>query len=690
MKETEHSGSAFLLNESTLPIIEKIAEGIPGGFFIYHADGNEEIIYVNKAMLRIFGCETEEEFKALTGNSFKGIVHPDDINEVENSISRQIEANSTNLDYVEYRIIQKDGTIRWIEDYGHFMHTEEYGDIFYVFIDDATDRLAKRLANLEEINQELRKAYAQGVQYQRAILHDAVMFFEIDLTRDEFISSGAQLLKKNIAGLFDFEDVPRFKKYSEYIKYWAKHTKEETRGQYWEFFDLDRLKACYEKGELEQVYDTWATDAYGSERLLRYTFLLGRSEVTGDIIALSVAKDITDTMEHRRLLETAWKQAEIANIARNTFLNNLSHDIKTPLNGILGYTDLMVRHIDDKDTLLEYIGKIRSFNEQLNAIWEQSLEITNIESGKVMLKEEKCDLRDILYEVEQRCQLKAAAKNITFLYDDKAIDHHLIIADRTHLREILWQILDNAVKYTQENGEVMFSALELNDSQNGYARYQFVVKDNGRGMHKEFLGKLFMPFEREKNSTQGGVFGIGLGLSVAKNLADLMGGSIDAESEPDKGSVFTVHLMFRLQNKEAATHRPFEEKVDLSGKRILLVEDNEINREMTEELLTDLGFVVDVAVDGADALRKVQLTKPYDIILMDIQMPIMDGYESAKAIRKLADPALANVPIIALSADMFSSSQEKALESGMNAHCSKPINIESLCDVIYTILNCCL
>ncbi len=682
----EQGNSEFMICEETLHVMEHIAEGIPGGFFIYHADGDEELIYINKAMLRIFGCDTEEELREHTRNSFKGIVHPDDLEEVERSIEKQIATNSTRLDYVEYRIIRKDGTVRWVEDYGHFMQTKAYGDIFYVFIEDATERLAKRLSNLEEINRELTRAYTQEEQYKRAILHDALMFFEIDITKDEFISSGAQLIEKRIAGAFDTKAVPHFKTYTEYVSYWESYIREDDKEQFREFFALDRLASVY-VSEPEQIFDAWITDAFGADRLLRYMFLLGKSELNGDVIALSVIKDITDTAEHRRVLEAAWKQAEIANIARKTFINNLSHDIKTPMNGIVGYADLMRRHMDDKEKLTEYIDRIQDFSRQLSTIWNKSIELTHMESGKVIVKEEKCDLGDVLKEVSQRCRLKAEAKNIKFCSDFSKAKRRYIMADKEHLREILWQLLDNAIKFTYDNGSVWFTASELSDSPEGSVRYKFSVKDTGKGMHKEFLDRLFEPFERENTSTQSGVFGVGLGLTITKNLVDLMEGSIKIESEPGKGSEFTVMLMFPLQYTEKPKNEEEEKQVLLEGKNLLVVEDNEINREITEEFLTDLGFKVDTATDGADAVKKVQSSDPYDIILMDIQMPVMDGYEAAKAIRGLSDEVRSKVPIIAVTADTYSASQEKSLEAGMNAHCPKPVNFTSLCDMISTLLS---
>lgn len=222
----EEKISSFSLDESTIPIMEEISNGIPGGFFIYHADGDEELIYTNSTLLRFFGCSNIDEFKELTGYTFRGMVHPDDIDSVEKSISRQIAEDKYNMDYVEYRIIQRDGTVRWIEDYGHFMHTKAYGNIFCVFIDDATNRLEKRLADLEEINSELSRAYAQEAQFKRAIFRDSVSITEIDVTLDRFVvSSNYMALHGADAGMNHPE------RFSEYILGRSKAVAEEDRAR---------------------------------------------------------------------------------------------------------------------------------------------------------------------------------------------------------------------------------------------------------------------------------------------------------------------------------------------------------------------------------------------------------------------------------------------------------------------------
>jgi len=688
MQNLDAGGDMLLLNESTLPIIEQIAQGMPGGFFIYHADGNEELIYINRSMLRIFGCKTQEEFRAHTGNSFKGIVHPDDIDEVERSIARQIASNRLHFDYVEYRIVRKDGTVRWVEDYGHFMHTRAYGDIFYVFIDDATERLTKRLAELEEVNRKLRRAYAQEAQYKRALLHDAVMVFEFSVTRDEFLFPVSE---GNAQWLLERGEGARFERYSQLAECLARHAGEGEEERCRSFFRLERLRDCYRNGEPEQLLDGWLTDAGGVRRLMRYTILMGSGE-DADVFAVLIAKDITNTAEHQKLLELAWKRAETAGVARNTFLNNISHDIRTPLNGLLGCTDLMARHLDDREKQEEYLAKIRSFGEQLCTIWNEALELTHMESGQTALEEQECDLQELLEELERTTRRKAAEKNLRVCAPRREFKDRWVVADGPRLREILWQVLDNAVKYTRPGGTVTFTAQQLHQAPQGWARYRFTVEDTGIGMHPEFLDKIFEPFERENNSTKSGVFGSGLGLPVAKSLADLMGGTLQASSELGKGSVFTAEFIFRLKDKDACAALAGSDAAgqgDLSGRRILLVEDNEINREITQELLSDLGAEVDMACDGAVSLEKVRSSLPrgYDLILMDIQMPVMNGYEATRAIRALEDPALSGIPIVALSADAFVENQKMAMQAGMNAHCPKPLDIQNLCAIMERIFS---
>ncbi len=691
MKQSSESEKRSLeLNEKTLPVLEQLTDEMPGGFFVYRAEGDEEFLYINKGMLRIFGCDTREEFKELTQNSFRRMVHPDDINEVERSIAAQIANSVYDLDFVEYRIRKKDGTVRWVEDYGHFLHHEIYGDIFYVFIEDATDRLEKRMEHLEEVHRELRELYARESQYKKAILHDAFSFFEINLTTNEFISNITQLVDGHTVDLFDFMGVEHFEKFTDYVEFWAEQIGPDDLNQFKNFFLVERLIRCYEKGELEQSYDGWSVDVQGRRRLTHYVILLGRREETGDIIALVVVKDITNQVEGQRLLQIALQQAQAANVAKNTFLANMSHDIRTPLNAIIGFVELIDAHLSNHNKVRTYLEKIKNSSSQLLMSLNESLEITRMESGKAALAETPYRIDALLSDVEEAVRLSVKAKNHRFVIDRGDLEHNAVFMDTVRMKEILEQLLDNAVKYTAPGGEISLAVRELGEAPKGYGKYQFVISDNGIGISESFQAKMFEPFERENNTTESGVIGSGLGLALTKNLVDMMEGTIQVQSRQGEGSRFTVTLLFRIQTEplpQSATARTLCAE-ELVGKRILLAEDNDINREIAKELLMDQGFLVYTAGDGRETVDMIKSSAPgdYDVVLMDIQMPVMDGYEATREIRQIPDPALASIPIIAVSANAFAEDQEKSLEAGMDVHFPKPIDIEKLCEVIGKVL----
>lgn len=681
------------LDEAALPTMERVAEVMPGGFFVYHADGDESLIYSNKAMQRIFGCSTLDEFKRLTGYTFQGIVHPDDYERVEKAIEEQIAESVHNLDYVEYRIIQLDGTIRWVEDYGHFMHTKMYGDVFYVFIEDATERLEKRMSELEAINAELNNAYDREKQYKKAILHDAVTFFEVNLTKDEFITVATQVVNEECHDLFDVLEVEPFRKYSDFLKYCSQQVNQHELEAYWQFFNIEKLMELCRNGEYEVTREMQIVDSLGRNRYYRYTFLLGENNTTGDITALSVSKDITEEVERKKLLNMALSQAESASVAKRTFLSCMSHDIRTPLNGIIGYMDLMESHINEPEKLKGYLQKMKLSGAQLLSILTESMEYTRIESGKTTLVKSECNLLDLMVEVEKSVFLQAAAKQIHLRTDKSKLRHLEIVADAMRVKEILCQLLDNAIKYTPKQGEVTLSVLERNNAPAGHATYQFIVQDTGIGMKADFIEHMFEPFGRENNTTKSGIHGSGLGMAVVKSLIDMMEGSIQVQSEVGVGSTFTVVLTFALSKEQTqrigGTVPSTEDKVDLTGKKILLVEDNEINMEIASELLTEQGMEVETAENGKIAVDKIKDNPPktYDIILMDIQMPVMNGYEATKTIRAFDDPMLSQIPIIAVSTNAFAEDQEMSLKVGMNAHFPKPIDIGSLCSLISHVLS---
>lgn len=393
-------------------------------------------------------------------------------------------------------------------------------------------------------------------------------------------------------------------------------------------------------------------------------------------------------------LAKALKAAESSSNAKTAFLNNMSHDIRTPMNAILGYTDIAIRHANEPDTISDSLNKIKTSGKHLLNLINDILEMSRIESGKLKLSNGPVDIRELIDGVKKMSMVLSIPKSIDFKINVGDIKDPFVLVDELHLNEVLINLVSNAVKYTPDGGKVYFNVSQISEPINGVAQFRFEVIDNGIGMSKEFQKSLFESFSREQSSTVNKIEGTGLGLAIVKKIVDLAKGKITVESELDKGSTFVVELPIKLMSDEEkekfiAAQRKKElnlQEVNLKGKRVLLVEDNEMNREIAKDLLSEAGLDYDVAEDGAIALKKIKEfgADSFDVILMDIQMPIMNGYEATKAIRELPDGN--KIPIIALSANAFKEDIEKSLEAGMNAHVAKPINIKILFDTMQKLL----
>lgn len=385
------------------------------------------------------------------------------------------------------------------------------------------------------------------------------------------------------------------------------------------------------------------------------------------------------------MFEEALNNANLAITAKNTFLSNMSHDMRTPLNAIFGYTALAKKHSKNTDIVLQYLEKIDIASKQLLDLIDNVLEIAWTEANDIRISESECNLCDILQEVQKSLIFQAKEKNITFSLNSAGLEHCDIYGDHDKLKQILLYLTNNAVKYTQNNGSITLTLTELEKLPNDYAIYQFIVEDTGIGIGQDFLAHIFEPFEREKNTTFSGVPGTGLGLTIAKNIIEMMGGKIEVHSVVGEGSQFIVTLRLRIQNRPLPFAIDSEETLSqLMAQTILLVEDNEINLEIETEILQGIGFQIETATNGSIAIDKIASSMPgeFALILMDIQMPIMDGRQAARAIRKLKNPTLSRIPIIALSADAFESDKRKSIESGMDAHLTKPIDVPLLLETI--------
>lgn len=534
--------------------IEDVLDCMPGGFFVYRADAGEDLIYANDACCRIFGCGNLDEFKELTGFTFPGMVHPDDLAAVERSIEEQIASDRFDMDYVEYRIRRADGSERWIEDFGHYVPTE-VGPLFYVFINDATEKHARHQEEIESVNAELESARAR-----------------------------------------------------------------ET--------------------------------------------------------------------EHRSMLRGALSQAEAANVAKNAFLSNMSHDIRTPLNAVVGYADLIRAHLDEPERVRTYTERVLDASHQLLDVVNETLEISRMEAGHVQLVAAECSLSNVVEQVERDFREAAERRAITLEANVSRLSHDRAITDVVRLVHLLSQLVDNALKYSPPHSTVRLTAEEVPGGAGGFSTFRFIVADEGIGMEPAFMERMFLPFERESNTTASGVQGTGLGLTIVRNILDLMQGTLAVESEPGRGSVFTVTLALRLVRDEgdgALLRIPHRTG---AVHHVLLVEDNALNSEIARCLLEDAGYTVDAAENGRIAVDMICAADPstYDLVLMDIQMPVMDGYAATRAIRALPDPLRATVPIIAVSANAFSEDRRRSLESGMDAHLAKPLDINRLQALISTVV----
>ena len=542
------------------------------------------------------------------------------------------------------------------------------------------------------------------------------------------------------------------------------------------------------------------------------------SEIEKKQKCIIVMSDRTADRKMNQALSDAVSAAETANRAKSTFLSNMSHDIRTPMNAIIGFTTLAVSNIENKEKVRDYLGKILASSNHLLSLINDILDMSRIESGKIHLEETKVNLSDLLHDLKTIISGQIHAKQLELYMDAMDVTDEDIYCDKTRLNQVLLNLLSNAIKFTPAGGTVSVRLRQFPSTQKDCAQYEIRVKDNGIGMSQEFAQKIFDPFERERTSTVSKIQGTGLGMAISKNIVNMMGGTIEIKTQKNKGTEFIIRLMFRIQSEKHRVEKITEleglkalvvdddfntcdsvtkmlvkvgmrsewtvsgkEAVlrarqsmelgdafhayiivwrlpDMNGievtrqirslgddtpiiiltaydwseieveakaagvtafcakpmfmsdlretlmtalgqkkeqnddgilpqagynfkdKHILLVEDNELNREIAVEILTEYGFIVDTAENGAEALEKVSTSKPgtYDLVLMDVQMPIMNGYEATKRIRKLKDPAIANISILAMTANAFDEDRKKALESGMDGFLSKPIVIEEL------------
>ena len=415
---------------------------------------------------------------------------------------------------------------------------------------------------------------------------------------------------------------------------------------------------------------------FGKPDLVMAGILFGGSIFV--FVMLLLIRRIFSRIRENEQLEVKLSAAEEASKAKTFFLSNMSHDIRTPLNAIIGYTSLAKREGVTREEQGEYIDKIEMASRQLLDIVNDVLDMSRIESGKFSLEPARVNLEDCVREVCSLVRVQLEAKKIEFSVTG-GVSHPWVMCDRVMLDRALMNLLCNAGKFTGENGRVSLQLKELGADE-GTGRYEIRVRDTGIGMSPEFAERLFVPFEREHTSTVSRTQGTGLGLAITKNIVDLMGGTIAVQTEKGKGTEFTITVSFPLTRPEETARSGDGEEVSFEGMRALLVEDNMINMEIAQMLLSQEGFLIETAEDGKTAVEMTAASSPgyYDVILMDIQMPVMDGYTATREIRGLPDKRLAGIPIVAMTANAFQEDIRKAEEAGMNGHIAKPLDIPDM------------
>ena len=393
----------------------------------------------------------------------------------------------------------------------------------------------------------------------------------------------------------------------------------------------------------------------------------------------------TKLRQAKQAAEDAFQVAQEANRSKSSFLANMSHDIRTPMNAIIGITSLIRHDAGDKGKVIEYADKIDTSSQHLLGIINEVLDMSKIEAGKTVFKYSDFSIPDFIQELDIIFRSQIYEKKQTLTITKENIRHEWVNGDQVHLMQIFSNLLSNAIKYTQEGGEIQLLAEECESNSSVYAKYRFLVCDNGMGMSADFKDRIFDAFTRAENSLTNKIQGTGLGMAITKNLVDLMGGTIDVESEPGQGSCFEVFMDLKIAEGRSASPASQAETEEqdgniLKGMRFLCAEDNELNAEILTELLKIEGAECTICENGKRVLETFEQSVPgdYDMILMDVQMPVMNGYEATKAIRRSSHELAKTIPIIAMTANAFSEDIQHSLAAGMNAHISKPVDMKTL------------
>lgn len=394
--------------------------------------------------------------------------------------------------------------------------------------------------------------------------------------------------------------------------------------------------------------------------------------------------------KQKKEILNAYKEAQKATNAKSEFLSKISHDIRTPVNAVVGYTEIAKRNINDTEKLKDAFNKISIASNHLLNLIDEVLDMSKIESGKAYkIEEEVCHLSDLVDEVTRLMQKEISDKNLKVHTNFSLMDDGVVSCDRLHLSQILLNLLCNAIKYSYPEKNIFIDVVQFTSDDESNSIYEFHVKDEGCGINQDYLDKIFIPFEREKTALNNAVAGTGLGLAITKSLVEMLHGTIEVSSELGKGTEFVVTLPLAVPDLTELEEDEDTMVYDFHGKRILIVDDDDMSREITCDALKEVGAEVEEARDGSFAIEKINISTPgfYDLVIMDVHMPVIDGCEATKIIRGLKTKELAEIPIIAMTANAFPEDKKRAFNSGVNAYLIKPVRINDLVKVLKLILH---
>jgi len=685
----------FELNDQTIQLAEKIGRYMPGGFFIYKAGGNEELLYANQATLNIFGCKDLEEFKALTGWTFKGMVYPEDYIEIIKSIDVQIEESSENLDYVEYRIVRKDGSIRWVDDYGHYTETKAYGGVYYVFISDITEKRAQKELTLK---QALTAAKQQEIEKQ-TVLQDKLL--EAQRTREQYdkmITAMASDYRSVYHVNLDTDDAvcyradPNDKKqhkagvhfsYQEAFTHYAENVVAEPyREGFLHFIEPENIRTGLAEHEIisyRYLAQREGREYYEMIRAAGVRHAEDRDDHRVHAIGLGLTvidEEMRDSMAKNKALADALAAAKEANKAKTAFLSNMSHEIRTPMNAIIGLDSLALRNDKLLPETREYLEKIGESARHLLGIINDILDMSRIESGRIVLRKEEFSFRSMLEQINTMVMSQCGEKGLKYACRMTGGVSDYYIGDDMKLKQVLINILSNAIKFTEKGGNIVME-VERKATYGDQSTIKFVIKDTGIGMEKSFIPKIFDSFTQEDSSRNNKYGSTGLGMAITKNIVELMNGTISVESEKGVGTEFTV--VITLKNCE---HQgPATSYIKPKDMRVLIVDDEEIAAEHARMVLDEVGISADCASSGAEALKMLELQhtkhEPYNLVLLDWKMPEMDGLEVSKEIRKRYSK---ETTIIILTSFNWDEIMDEALHVGVDSFLAKPLFASNVID----------